>query len=84
MVECKKSFDIYCQILLKVITKVGLKFVQFSWTKLSEMKPRVNLFSKESFFYQGSKLRKYLKKNFKVSLAKFSKIIWHLLALSKI
>jgi hypothetical protein len=38
----KKSFVIYCQILLKDVTKVGLNFVHFSWTKVKEMKPKLN------------------------------------------
>jgi hypothetical protein len=48
-VEFKKSFKLYRQILLKVLTKVGLNFVHFASTKVSDMKPKVNSCSKSPF-----------------------------------
>jgi hypothetical protein len=47
--EFKKSFKLYCQTLLKVLTKVGLNFVHFAWMKVRKMKPRVKLCSKSPF-----------------------------------
>ncbi len=50
-----KSFfwELYCQILLKVLIKVGLNFVHLALTKVSKIKKRVNLGPIKSFFYQG-------------------------------
>ena len=52
--EFKKSFELYREILLRVLTKVGLNIVLFGQTKLSDRNPRVHLSSIKPFFYQPS------------------------------
>jgi len=47
--EFKKSFKLNPQILLKVSAKVGLNFVHFAWTKVSKIKPRVNVMLRPLF-----------------------------------
>jgi len=59
-VSSKHISELYCQILLKVLMKVDLNFIHFMCIKVSKVKPRFNLCSKKNFFYQGSKLRRYL------------------------
>ena len=49
-VEFKESFELDRQILLKVVTKVGINFVRFEWMKANEMKPRVNIILTKVFF----------------------------------
>jgi len=49
-VEFEKSFELECQILLKVLTKVGTNFVHSAWTKVKKMKPRVNIMLKKALF----------------------------------
>ncbi len=36
MVEVKKSFKLYCQILESILTKVDLNFIHFAWLDESE------------------------------------------------
>jgi hypothetical protein len=48
-VEFKKSYELYCQILLKNITKVGSNYIHFAWAKVSKMKPRDDLGSNSPF-----------------------------------
>jgi len=38
----KISFKLYHQFLLKDFMKVGLNWLHFAWTKVSQMQPRVN------------------------------------------
>jgi hypothetical protein len=45
--------------------KVGVNFAHFAWTKVSKMKPRVNILLKKLFSYQPSELGKYLTKIFR-------------------
>jgi hypothetical protein len=47
----KKSFEIYCQILFKVLIKVGINFVHFACVK---MKPLVNVMFKKAQPIKGS------------------------------
>jgi hypothetical protein len=54
----KNSSNITVKFLLKVLTKVGLNFIQFAWMKVTEGKQRVTLCSKKTFFlFQPSKLK---------------------------
>jgi hypothetical protein len=46
-VEFKKSFEFNCQILLKVVTKVCKNFAHFAWTKVKEVKSRLNIMLKK-------------------------------------
>jgi hypothetical protein len=46
----KKSFKLYRQILLKVLTKFGINFADFASTKVSKIKPTVNVVLKKPFF----------------------------------
>ncbi len=86
----KKSFKLYCQIWLKGLTKVGINFLHFAWTKVSKMKPRVNIIG--LFSYQPSKLRKYLRKfcslseveNILQNLAKYLSILQLFMIINKI
>ncbi len=85
-VELKKTFKLYYQILLKVLTKVGLNFIHFSQMKVSKLKP----FLPTTFFYQVSKVRKYLRKfwsHFSLiehNLSVFNSIQQNFMALNKI
>ena len=56
--EFKKISELDHKILLKVLTKFGTNFSHFASTKVSKMKPRVNLCS-TPLLHQASKLRKY-------------------------
>ncbi len=85
-VEFKTSFELCRQILFKVLMKVGINFVHFVGTKVSEMKPRVHICIKSPFFlkiiWTDQRLNEYLqtisnfsgvKQNFEV----LYKILWY-------
>ncbi len=47
--ELKIILEIYCQILIRVLTKVGINSVHFAWTKVNKIKPCINICSKREF-----------------------------------
>jgi hypothetical protein len=49
-VDYKKSFKLYCQILLKALTKVGINVAHCSSMKVNKMKPRINVMLKKALF----------------------------------
>jgi hypothetical protein len=49
-VEFEKSFQLDRQILIKVLTKFGINFVHFAWSKVNEKKPRVYIMLKRPLF----------------------------------
>jgi hypothetical protein len=58
--ENKNIFYFTAKMFLKVLTKDGINFVYFAWTKVNEMKPRVKIMLKKGHFSnQPFKLRKY-------------------------
>jgi hypothetical protein len=46
--ELKISFELGNQISLEALPKFGNNFIHFAWTKVNEMKPRVNIMLKKA------------------------------------
>jgi hypothetical protein len=63
-VEFKKSNELYRQILLKVLTKVGIHFIHFAWTKVSKMKQRVDVLLENAPFPSNFSNWGKIKQNF--------------------
>ncbi len=79
----KNLLNFTATIWLKVLTKVDLNFVNFAWTKVSEIRQRFNLWPKSPF---STKHKNWgnIEQSFKVSLGQFSKISQSFLVLNKI
>ena len=46
----KNYFELNCKVLVKVLTKFGIKFGHFEWNKVNKVKPRINFRLKMAHF----------------------------------